>query len=131
MGTDSYTLDLTGVNGKTVTVTVKAQDGTEKVYTVNVQKVSSDNTLQTVKVNNVEITEQDGIYRAFIKEDVTNANLYVETTHSGATIKLGEDDEKVHTVTKHITMDQSEKTIAMKVTAEDGSVKQYTIIIAK
>ena len=131
LGTDSYTLNLTGVNSKTVTVTVKAQDGTEKTYTVNVQKVSSDNTLQTVKVNNVEITEVDGIYRAFIKEDVTNANLYVETTHSGATIKLGEDDEKVHTVTKDITMDQTEKTIAMKVTAEDGSVKQYTVIIAK
>ncbi len=131
LGAASLDIDLSTVNEKQVTVTVKAQNGTEKTYTVNIQKVSSDNTIKIVKVGNVEIQEENGIYKAFVKEDVTTANLYIETTNQGAKIQLGEDDEKIHTVTKDITMDQTEKTIGVKVTAEDGSVKQYSVVIAK
>ena len=131
LGKANLELDLSTVNTKQVTVTVKAQNGTEKAYTVNIQKVSSDNTIKLLKVGNQEIQEENGVYKAFVKQDVTKTDLYVETTNSGAKLQLGEDDEKVHIVTKEITMDQTEKTIEIKVTAEDGSIKRYSVIIAK
>ena len=129
--TDSYKLDLTNTTSKQVTVMVKAQNGTEKEYTVNVQKISDDNSIKQLTVNGSEIKEEDGTYKAFIKANLTSVPLYIETTHEGATIELDKDEEYIHTVTKNVETDDSEEVINIKVTAEDGSIKTYILYIIK
>lgn len=129
LGTDSYEVDMTDVTSKQVTVTVKAQDGTEKSYIVNIQKISSNNSLKIVKVNGVEITEDNKAYKAFIKPGITSVPLYLETTHEGALLQVDDKTEVVHTTTETITIDEQEEVVDVKVTAEDGSIQLYTVYI--
>ncbi len=129
IGTDSYDVDMTDVISKKVSVTVKAQDGTIKQYMVNIEKISSDNTLKIVKINGVEIEENNKEYRAFIKPGISSVPLYLETTHEGALIQIDDETEVVHTKTETITIDEQEETISVKVTAEDGSIQLYTVYI--
>ena len=128
---DNYEVDLTDVTEKQVTVTVKAQNDTEKQYTVNIEKISDDNTIKLLSVNGVEIKEENGVYRAFIKADLTSVPLYIETSNDGAKLKLDEDEEQTHTVTKNITIESTEEVVNIQVTAEDGSVKTYTLYITQ
>ena len=120
---------MTDITSKKVTVTVKAQDGTEKEYTVNIEKISSDNSLKVVKVNGIEITENNKEYTAFIKPGITSVPLYLETTHEGALIHVDDKEEVIHIATETVQMSEQEETITVKVTAEDGSIQLYTIYI--
>ena len=129
---DTYEVDLSDVTYKDVRVTVMSQNGEEKVYTVKIEKVSDDATLKTVKVGDSIIEEQDGIYKAFIKDSLTEVPLYLETTHAGAKFKLNDDNtEYINKTTQTIKTESSQQTIEIVVTAEDGTTKNYSVIIAK
>lgn len=131
-GIDTMSIDLTDMTEKQVTVTVEAQDGTTKEYTVIIQKVSTDNTLKLVTVNGVEITEDNGNYKAFVKADLATVPVYLETTHENAKIKIdNEETEKLHTESRNVNMTSTEITMDITVTAEDGGIRTYKLSIMK
>jgi len=130
---DTKSFNLSGVNSKQATVSVIAQDGTTKEYTVIIQKTSDDNTLKKVEVNGTVIQEQDGIYRAFIKAGVTSVPYIIETTNENAMIQINtEETETKHIVSRTLNMEgDNPETIQITVTSETGAVKTYTLIIAR
>jgi hypothetical protein len=96
--TNKAVIDMTNVTTKDVKITVKAQDGTEEVHIVTITKTSNNANLQTVKVDNIEITPGvNGIYRAFVKQGTANATVNLVAEHKGAKIVVNEFDETVHT----------------------------------
>lgn len=129
--TDSYNLDLTGLKEKEITVYVTAQDGTTNTYKVVVQKNSNDSTIKTLKIDGKEIiADENNTYKVFVKDGTENVDMYIETTNSGALIKIdAEETETKHILNRTENIGGSAKTITITVTAEDGSTTRYTLEI--
>ena len=126
-----------GVNN--ITITVTAENGNKKVYTVAVtrkdednktpeetKKKSSDNNLSKLVVTNGELKpefDKDKTeYNVTISNDVNKLDLSYVTSDSNAKVEVsGNGDFEVGKA----------KPVTVKVTAEDGSIKIYTINVTK
>ncbi len=130
---DTMNIDLTDKTEVSLNISVTAQDGTTNTYPVVIQKVSDDNTIKLLKVNGVEISEVDGTYKAFIKADLTSVPVYIETTSETTKIRIDQEETEVEHIIENriVTMSSDEETLSITVTAEDGSVKYYTLSIQK
>lgn len=126
-----------GVNP--VTITVTAEDGTQKVYIINVTRralnntskpqsdpKSSDNFLKELVVSNGDVTpsfdRNINSYSIIVPNDVTSLDLSAIANDSNANVEItGNSDFKV----------ESLNTVTIKVTAEDGSQRVYTINVTR
>lgn len=125
------------VGDNDITVTVTAQDGTTKTYTVKVTRAASIN----ADLTNLELssgvlspTFETGAtnYTATVTNDVysltvtpTSANANVTLTVNGQLVKSG-------TPSQAIPLHVGDNEIAVKVTAQDGTTtKTYTIVVTR
>jgi uncharacterized protein YrzB (UPF0473 family) len=112
-------------------ITVTAEDGTEKSYTVIVTRqaqapLSSDADLKTFSVSpgtltpafNADVTE----YTVEVPNTVASITLTAEVHHAAATIS-GDIGEQ--------TLEIGENPFEITVTAEDGTEKSYTVIVTR
>lgn len=124
-------------NKTTAIITVTAEDGTKTVYTVYivkekapkpvykpvVYKASSNNYLESLEVEGYEIDfdKKIGEYRITVKNSVTSLDIKAIAEHSKARVKItGNDDFK-----------EGENTVVITVKAEDGSTREYKLLVAK
>ena len=113
----------------TFTVKVTAENGSTKSYTLTITRTpapkSTNNNLSDLKV--------DGATVANFNKNTTSYNLgEVETTKTSIKIAATAED-KAATVsgTGTKTLKEGKNTFTVKVTAENGSVKSYTIVVTR
>ena len=124
--------DVTGTGVKSLDVgdnhfdiTVTAEDGTKKVYTVSVHKLSNDATLRSLAVSNVTLSPPfnpgTAVYSDTVPNSVNSIAITAEKNHLLADV--------TGTGVKSLNVDDN--TFNITVTAEDGTQKGYTINIHK
>ena len=116
---------LTG-DDLTVKLTVVAEDGTTKVYTVVVTKAKDNNAnLQSLTINNGELVPE------FSKEE-TNYTVEVENYVDSITLNgLAESDKAIVTGNQSYDLVVGENKISIVVTAEDGTTKTYFVTVIR
>ena len=110
---------------KTLYIRVLAEDGvTEKIYKINVtKKLSSDNTLNSINIsgNNVTFTPDNNSYNISVGSDVNSLDLSVILNDSKAT----------YLVYGNSNFKEGVNVVTIRVTAEDGTTKDYYINVTK
>ena len=110
-------------------IKVKAEDGTEKVYTVTIEReLSSDVKLSDLKVDGETIPGFDPDVPSYTLPDLGNdvESITIDATpeNDEATVEVvGADSNGV------VPLEVGENVITVKVTAQDGSVGTYTITV--
>lgn len=129
--TGNKTLQAAGQSSR-FTITCTAEDGqTKKNYVINVNReaapavASSDNTLKSLAVDGYEMSpafnKNTLNYAVTIPFDATEVIINAEQNDSKAKVEItGNNDLKV-----------GENTINVKVTAENGSIKTYTVKVTR
>ncbi len=108
------------------TITSVSEAGNSKTYTINVVRNdtrSSNNNLSNLSVSDIDIRFNSGTYNynATVKYDVSSVNITATTSDKKASVQgLGSKSLKV-----------GKNTFNVVVTAENGSVKTYTITIIR
>jgi hypothetical protein len=108
------------------TITVTAEDEkTEKTYVITVRRPSTDNTLESIKINDVEFDD--------FMPDILNYTYPVTNSEQSVriTVKQTDDSAKLLWTDKTIYLTSAAVTDTITVTAEDGSTRDYTITIRK
>lgn len=119
----------------TAIITVTAEDGTVKTYTVYIIKeeapvvtpivyyTSSNNYLKSLSVDGYEIDfdKNTDEYRITVRNDVTSLDISA----------MAEDYRSRVEITGNEEFEEGENTVIITVTAEDGSVKEYKLIVEK
>lgn len=138
---DKATVEVSGnnswvVGNNTITIKVTAEDGTVNTYIVNANRASStatttkkstDNYLKSLVVNStheISGTFDKNItnYTITVPNDVTNLDFTATKNHNKASIEII-GDEKLSTDKVNV--------IQIKVTAEDGSIRIYTLNVTR
>lgn len=121
-GVGSYSSSDTGAN-----VVVTAEDGTVKTYVIKFSRnQSSDNTLSSLSIDGYSLNETFApattLYTATIPGTVSQINVSAVVNDSNATIVSG---------TGNHTLNYGNNTIQVKVKAENGATKDYTINVTR
>ena len=127
---------LTG-DKTTANITVVAEDGTIKVYTVYIVKeakpenvakpvtyyYSSNNYLKSLEIDGYEITfdKETNEYKITVKSDVTSLDIKATPEDSRARVEI----------TGNEKFKKGNNTVTITVTAEDGSTREYKITVNK
>lgn len=119
----------------TALITVTAEDGTAKVYTVYIVReaapvtrpivyyYSSNNYLKSLVVDGYELEfdKYTGEYKIIVKNDVTSLDISALAEDSRSRVEItGNGDFKV-----------GENVVTITVTAENGSVREYKLVVEK
>jgi len=129
--TDGHQVDMSeGAN--TITITVTASNGriSGRTYTVRVrQTLSSDNTLINLTMSNATFspTFRSNIthYTATVAYNVTSTTIAAEANHPNAFVSISPQDADTETEGHQVALTESYNTIAIIVTAADGSIQNY------
>ena len=138
-GTGTFNFNNTGSTLNTQKIVVNAEDCdstyasvpgnscSSKEYTLNVTRIapSSDNTLNDIKIDGVSIPSFVSSKDTYTLADVSNSTASIKVTGvlSDSKASLSGDGSK--------SLNVGDNTIVLKVTAEDGSVKNYTIKVRR
>ena len=127
-------LNLTGIALQnkityvTYKITAEAGNSYNDTYTVKIVKQSSDASIAKLKVDGNEIQpDKNGVYNAEVVGGTTEAIVDIILTSDAATIELS-GSSAVAVLNKKV---QTDNTYTIKVTAEDGTIKSYTLNITK
>lgn len=113
-----------------ITIIVTAEDGTKRVYTINVTKTENlevtNANLQSITINGVELLPEFNSntldYTCTVKEDVTSLDIVALATKDNANVEITGNDNFV----------SGENFVNILVTAEDGiTTKTYVIKVIK
>lgn len=124
--------------GKTIEIKVKAESGTEQIYTIELVRESNDVELEYLKVNGeqLESDEENGrTYTVKIKKLATEATIEIKTRHSYANIRIadnvivtGYDNKKIDCS----NLEEERILVPIVVTAADGiTVRTYNVILER
>lgn len=127
-------LNLTGIALQnkityvTYKITAEAGNSYNDTYTVKIVKQSSDASIAKLKVDGNEIQpDKNGVYNAEVVGGTTEAIVDIILTSDAATVELS-GSSAVAVLNKKV---QTDNTYTIKVTAEDGTIKSYTLNITK
>lgn len=119
----------------TLTIKVKAQDGTIKTHYLTLTRYSNDNTLLSISADGVDednITQtSENTYQMVVSNELTKLNLTAVTSNKVAKVKIGDNEYEVNTTTKEIAIPDDTNTVIITVQAENGDEKEYTLTIIK
>ncbi len=126
-GNGDYSLNID--EEKVVNLVVTAKNGTKKTYKINLTRPASvnksnNNNLEYISFNGKKISDFDKntvIYKLDVKNSIENADIKYKVEDSKATA----------TLTGPEKLSEGENTYKITVTAEDGSIKEYSIIITR
>ena len=115
---------MAGENNK-ITITVTAEDGTKRTYTINITReaLTADATLKELiidEVENFELIEDKYNYTIKIAKNVKELSLSYVTSDDNATVEI-EGNENLKDGSK----------VRITVIAEDGTKKVYTLTVSK
>lgn len=121
----------------TVRITVKAEDGSEKTYIVNVNRKSSNNNDPTSNTKSSDnylksLTIKNGVLLPTFNKDISNYSLEVgnEITKLDVSAITNNKNAKV-TITGADNLQVGANAVNIEVTAEDGSIRVYTINVTR
>ena len=116
----------------TVKITVTAQDGTKQEYILTVSNQSDDCKLAILKVDG-EVLEpgDDGIYRVDKKFLTESVNVDAIANSSYASVSINGTTPTLEEQVSNVTTPDSENIIKIRVIAEDGTTKEYTLIVKR
>lgn len=129
-GTGKKTLN---VGNNTVSIVVTAEDGTKKIYTINVVReeesevpeLDSDATLKSLSIGGYTLSPT-------FKPTVTNYTIKVGKNITGLKVDAVVNSSKGKvTITGDSGWTKEKNNVLIKVTAEDGSTKTYVITVEK
>ena len=114
-----------------VLISVTSENGDLEEYTLKIFVMSSDASLEFIKVNNTLATLQaDGTYLVNLTTAETNVNVNAQATSSVANVKVDSEEYELHTTTRNVTIDSKDTKTYIYVQAEDGTTKKYTLVIS-
>ncbi|MBC6413467.1 MAG: cadherin-like beta sandwich domain-containing protein, partial [Chromatiales bacterium] len=136
-GTTSNAIALAEGEVTTITVVVTAQDGTENSYTIAVTRApSSDASLSSLEVSageldpefssttlNYTVLVANSIEELMVTATATNANATI--TVDGTDVDSGDPSQLIELAEGEVT------TITIIVTAQDGTMREYTIAVTR
>ncbi|MBQ2938059.1 MAG: cadherin-like beta sandwich domain-containing protein [Clostridia bacterium] len=110
---------------------VTSEAGEDKTYTVKIVRQSSDVSIGKLTVDEEEIkADENGIYNAEVEGGTTTAGIIVTLSSDAATAQIG-DVTATAVLDTNVKVTGVENTYIVKVTAEDGTVKEYTLKITR
>ena len=119
----------------TLEFTVKAENGDEKVYTLVIEKESTNNNIEILRVNGVDLEpDENGEYNAEILDTYNNVPVYVKTHNEYAQIQIANNETiKIGQNTINVPINKQEKyqSFEVLVTAQNGTEKIYTVNITR
>lgn len=123
-GIGEYNIDDT----KSVDITVQAEDGTASVYVVKlVRNKSTNNNLKSLSLDGYELNEtfspNTTLYTANVSGDVTSVNVSAEVQDASKAVIIGG--------TGNHDLNIGVNTIQVRVEAENGTIKDYTISVTR
>ncbi len=125
-GTGSKNL---GYGNNSFSITVTAQSGSKKTYTVNINRKddrSSDNTLKSLVIN-------EGTLEPNFNGNTTSYSLLVpfEVTSLKINAVVNNSKASVSTVGNENFISEETQNVIIRVTAENGNVKEYVIAVTR
>ena len=118
-------------------INIKPQDPDTQTQTkeLEITLVSNDNRIKSVKNGEKQITEYDAethTYTEYIKKDVEDITLAIESNSKYTTIKSGESEGKgLLSIGNINTKDKDEVTVTFTAISETGREQEYTVKIYK
>ena len=127
------------VDGTALEVPIKviAGDGTEYEYQLSITVKSSNNNIEYVKVNGIDLTDEDKIddktYRTFVNQNTTQVTIDIKALSELANISANVlDEEKQGNPLNFVQTLTGEKTVVeYKIISASGEEKEYAIEILK
>ena len=113
---------IEGINK--VSITVIAENGDERVYSINItRKLSGNNTLKELIVNNepIKLNKGEFLYYYTVKNDVESVNIRALANDSNANVVVNNID----------TLEVGTNEIGITVTAPNGDVVNYTVVVTR
>ena len=120
------------VGSNTVKVTVTAENGSKKEYTITVTRAQDPNYVASNNANLKEITINQGILSPAFKADQTEYVVYLpyEVTKFNASGTTA-DSKASAAATGDVALEVGENKVTVVATAEDGSKKEYHITVMR
>ena len=113
-----------------VTITVIAEDGTSEQYKLIVNSLPDNVRLLNVKVNGKEATAvPTNKYEAKVNKNDTSFELYVIPEDQKAKVQIETNTEVQGTASASIDKTTEERVVKIKVTAQDGTEQEYTLVV--
>ncbi|MBO5478752.1 MAG: cadherin-like beta sandwich domain-containing protein [Clostridia bacterium] len=126
------TKNISLVNDTTI-ITIKAlsEDGTnEQEYTLIIEKTSNNTELFELSVDGQNLTmAEDGNYYYTLLDAKTNVEVTATAQDENARVQIGANTYESKTTTKEVMITAKKTTETIRVKAEDGTIKQYHLII--
>ena len=114
-----------------VKIKVQSKDESlEKEYILNIQKLSSDAELLRLEVDGTEVTlGTDGYYHYYLTDALTDVEVKAVANNDNAFVRIDNSQYVIKEVTKQVDITSKQTTAKIKVRAEDGTIKEYILII--
>lgn len=130
---DKQEIMVTG-NPTIVKIKVESEDGTrQEEYTLTIEPMSSNANLEQVTVDGTDaILKDDGKYHYTLLDSKEKVTVYAKTDAKApekAWVNISGGDYALYQTTKLVDITAREMEVPIKVRAEDGSLKEYILVI--
>lgn len=135
-GTESSPIDL-NAGANTITIDVTAENGSPKTYTLDITREvqSANNDLAALNLSEGNLTPvfnpATREYRASVSHSISSLKLIANASDSNAIVKINGQVVGSGLESQAIQLLEGDNTISIEVTAEDNSIKTYSIIVKK
>ncbi len=127
-----FDVNLPGSGTTEVRITVTAQDGTQKTYTLNIVQNATENLDLTVKVNSLDADKlDDSSYRIFVENTLTEVGVNIKAVDEHTTISVNDLNSNDVTFNKTLSTSGDITLVNFTATTELGTSKDYMLYIIK